>query len=189
MTQEEFIFLMIDSVEAVGIPYMLVGSYGCSFYTLPRSGTDVDFVIAPSSREIDRLLSFLGQNFYSNRSDAQHALAHRSSFNVVDLRFGWKSDFFIQKRRPFSSLEFHRNRWEKWRGRTVSIACPEDIILSKLEWDKLTPSEKQRQDAANVAITQGELLDVGYLRKWAKGLGVRESLEETLIEAQGEIAG
>ncbi len=66
------------------------------------------------------------------------------------------------------------------------MTSPEDIILSKLEWSKDSQSEQQFGDALGVAVVQWDRLDVDYLRKWAKELQVRESLEQ-LLEQAGRI--
>lgn len=63
-------------------------------------------------------------------------------------------------------------------GRSVPIASPEDVVLSKLEWNKITPSERQLRDAFSVLQAKGPNLDLDYLRKWAAELGVSETLEE-----------
>ncbi|MBV9125159.1 MAG: hypothetical protein JO112_17525 [Planctomycetes bacterium] len=64
------------------------------------------------------------------------------------------------------------------------MASPEDIILSKLEWSKITESDRQIQDALGVAVVQGSSLDGAYLRQWAEELGVTDRLEEVLAEAE-----
>jgi hypothetical protein len=51
-----------------------------------------------------------------------------------------------------------------------------------LEWAKLGKSEGQLSDALNVARIRGEDLDPSYLRKWAKELGVEDSLEKIIKE-------
>ena len=55
---------------------------------------------------------------------------------------------------------------------SLEMATPEDVILSKLEWSKLGASERQWADALQVARTQGKRLDLAYLEKWARELGV-----------------
>ena len=55
--------------------------------------------------------------------------------------------------------------------------------MTKLEWDKITPSERQVQDALNVAVVQWRTLDRVYLRRWAPLLGVADKLEEVLRKA------
>jgi hypothetical protein len=68
-------------------------------------------------------------------------------------------------------------------GRSLPVVTAEDIILAKLEWDRITPSERQVRDALNVAVVQGTRLDVTYLRRWAGELGVAKKLEELLRQA------
>jgi hypothetical protein len=59
----------------------------------------------------------------------------------------------------------------------------QDVILTKLEWDTISPSERQVQDALQVVLVQGSRLDVDCLPKWAPLLGVAEKLERLLVEA------
>jgi hypothetical protein len=66
----------------------------------------------------------------------------------------------------------------------MPIATPEDLILTKLEWNKITPSERQLRDALNIAVVQWPRLDRAYLRTWAPALSVEHSLEELLREAE-----
>jgi hypothetical protein len=54
----------------------------------------------------------------------------------------------------------------------LDVASPEDVILTKLEWSKLGESEKQWNDALQVARTQWERLDMIYMDKWAFELNV-----------------
>lgn len=105
-------------------------------------------------------------------------------FNIIDFDTGWKADLIIRKERPFSVGEFSRRQWGTILGRSVAIASAEDVILSKLEWDKITPSERQFLDALNVAKVQWAALDQNYLRKWAADLEVSEKLEELLRQAK-----
>jgi hypothetical protein len=58
----------------------------------------------------------------------------------------------------------------------ISVASPEDTLLSKLEWAHLGGSERQIEDAAAVLRQQGERLDHGYLDRWSEVLGVTAEL-------------
>ena len=61
-------------------------------------------------------------------------------------------------------------------GRPAWIATAEDVILHKFYWHKITPSDRQLQDAAGVYAVQADALDLSYLRHWAAILGVEEQL-------------
>jgi hypothetical protein len=162
MTQEEFLLQIAEFLESVGIPFMVAGSHSSSVHSQPRTTNDVDLVIEPT----------------------QEALSRRTMFNVIDFDNGWKADLIVRKNRPFSIEEFSRRQLRTIHGRTLPIASPEDVILSKLEWNKIAPSERQVRDALNVAAVQWSTLDQAYLRKWAAELGVSEKLDEVLRAAK-----
>lgn len=58
------------------------------------------------------------------------------------------------------------------------IATAEDVILHKLYWNKLTPSNRQLQDAAGVYAVQAGALDQAYLAQWATTLQVQQELND-----------
>src|SRR6266436_3575526 len=60
------------------------------------------------------------------------------------------------------------------------IATAEDVILHKLIWNRLSPSERQLGDAAGVVVVQADALDKNYLRQWSNELGVAGELERLL---------
>jgi len=78
---------------------------------------------------------------------------------VIELNSGWKLDFIIRKSRPFSREEFERRR--------------EADILSKLEWAKMSSSERQLNDVAGILRTQGDDLDLEYVERWIAALGLQ----------------
>jgi hypothetical protein len=184
MTQLEFLAEICGKLERAGIPFMVAGSYASSYHGRPRATNDVDLVIDPTAQQLAVFLAALGSDYYASLDAAQAAFARRSMFNIVHFDEGWKADLIIRKNRPFSGEEFQRRQPGNLQGHTLPIASPEDVILTKLEWDRITPSERQRQDALHVAVVQGSLLDQDYLRKWASVLGVGQSVDELLQQAR-----
>lgn len=57
-------------------------------------------------------------------------------------------------------------------GLELSVVSPEDIVLAKLLWAKAGESERQIDDAATVVRLQGAKLDLAYVEKWVRKLGV-----------------
>jgi hypothetical protein len=184
VTQEEFLVRIAELLETAGIAFMVAGSHASSHHGHPRTTHDVDVVIEPTPEQLDRFLSLLGDDYYSSQEMAREALSRRSMFNILHFDSGWKVDLIIRKDRPFSVEEFRRRQMGNLHGRPLPIASPEDVILSKLEWDKITPSERQLRDALNVAAVKWPGLDQAYLRRWAAVLGVSEKLEEVLRNAE-----
>ena len=183
MTQEEFLTRVAHYLDAAGIPFMVAGSIGSSYHGQPRSTNDVDLVIDPTAAQLDHFLALLGDAYYVRPEAARAALQRRSLFNVIDLAEGWKADLIIRKDRPFSVEEFRRRQMATLHGQALPFASPEDVILTKLECNQMTPFERQLRDALNVAVVQGTRLDQAYLRQWAPQLGVAEQLEELLRKA------
>jgi hypothetical protein len=184
MTQQEFLPWIAHCLESVGIPFMVTGSVAGTFHSQPRTTQDVDLVIDPTPERLEHFLTLVAKDAYVSPDAARDSLRRRSMFNVIDLTEGWKADLIVRKERPFSIEEFQRRQIGTVYGRPIPVASAEDVILSKLEWDKTTPSERQRQDALNVAVAQWVRLDQTYLRKWAQTLGVSDSLEAILQQAR-----
>ena len=77
--------------------------------------------------------------------------------------------------RDFDRSRFARRQLVSIGGRPVQVSSPEDTILAKLRWCKMSGhSEKQFQDAVHVGEVQAKRLDLMYLEDWAKRLDVDE---------------
>jgi hypothetical protein len=185
--QDEFLGRLIERLEKAGIPYMVAGSVGSSLHGRPRATQDVDVVIAPTQEQLDGFVASLGETYYVSPEAVREALQHRTMFNVIDIEAGWKADFVIRKTRPFSVEEFQRRRRVDVMGRSVWVVSPEDVILSKLEWAKGHSSQVQFSDALGVAILHYEGLDLDYLGKWAKEIGVEDQLARLLEAAKSQM--
>lgn len=165
MMQEDFLKRIAQLLETAGIPYMVAGSVGSGYYGQPRSTNDVDIVIDPTAEQLEQWLLLLGSDYYVSPEAARDALSRRFMFNVIDLMGGWKADLIVRKDRPFSEEEFRRRKTNLLHGQSIAMACAEDVILSKLEWNRITSSERQVRDALQVAVLQWANLDRLYLRK------------------------
>jgi len=85
---------------------------------------------------------------------------------------------------PFEMSMFERRLSVNFLGEQTWIARAEDVILHKLYWDSLTPSDRHVGHAAGVVAVQSDSLDRAYLQQWSGKLGVREKLDKLLA---GEI--
>lgn len=50
-------------------------------------------------------------------------------------------------------------------GEPAWISTAEDVILHKLVWNRISPSERQLGDAAGIVAVQADALDPDYLRR------------------------
>ena len=92
-------------------------------------------------------------------------------------------DFWVLTDEPFDRSRFSRRREEDVWGIRLKVSAPEDTILSKLRWAKLSGgSDRQFTDALRVFEVQRPNLDLNYLARWVSQLGV-EPLWEQLKQA------
>jgi len=155
------------------------GSLASSVHGAPRTTQDLDFVIAVTPSDFDRLLSeFPPDKFYVSRDAALQALRRSAMFNVVDLESGWKIDFIIRKAREFSITEFNRRQRGDIMGVAVYMTTPEDSLLSKLEWAKRSESDRQIDDATGIYRAKRDQLDMAYVDRWVEELGLESQWSE-----------
>jgi hypothetical protein len=174
----DFLGRIVDRLNRAGIAHMVAGSFASTLHGTPRTTHDIDLVIEASLRDLVAFVRGLPDSeYYASEEAAREAFARRSQFNVIDMATGWKADLILRKDRPFSSEEFRRRMPGRLLDVEVAVATPEDTILSKLEWAKLSGSERQLADAAGVVAVRGADLDVEYVARWAAELGVLDLWE------------
>jgi len=180
--------LVIDVLDALGVPYLIGGSLASAVHGVLRATMDTDLVADLRLEHAEPLARALGGTFYVDAESIREAVLHESSFNVIHLETMFKVDVFVVKKRPF-----HRSQMERRIAqviatdpeRTAYVATAEDTILAKLEWYRMggSVSERQWRDVLGVMKVQADRLDVTYLRHWGAQLNVLDLLERALTEA------
>jgi hypothetical protein len=183
MTDDEVLLQVITAFDSCGLDYMITGSLAANVFGVPRTTNDADLVVSMKPAGLDAFLNALPQEFYRSREAAEDAVKRHSLFNLIHSEVGFKIDVIILKDRPFSLMEFSRRQSVMLEGRKCWFASPEDVILSKLEWAKLGESERQVNDALNIARVQKEVLDLKYINHWASELGIVDLWETVKTQA------
>jgi hypothetical protein len=130
-------------------------------------------------------MAFPVPDFYLDEESIIGAIKNQGMFNLIDVNTGDKVDFWILTEEPFDRSRFERKYVEDFMGMRITVSSPEDTILVKLRWAKLSGgSEKQFTDALRVYEVQFENLDVEYLRSWAKKIQVESMLKRLEKEAE-----
>lgn len=183
MTQEELLLDCLRRLNRVKAEYYLTGSMASNFWGTPRTTHDIDFVIRLTKGEVRGLVDEFSNEFYADEASVLSAFAPPYQFNFLDQRSALKVDFWLPKREPFDLEMLARRTLGDIEGVPVWIATPEDVILHKLVWHRISPSQRQLLDAAGVFAVQGESLDRAYMEKWARKLGVEKELQDILSGA------
>jgi hypothetical protein len=67
------------------------------------------------------------------------------------------------------------------KGVSLFVSAPEDTIIAKLHWSKLSGgSTKQRLDALRVYEMQAEVIDKNYLSQWVEKMNLHSDWEAML---------
>jgi hypothetical protein len=180
---------VIDALETLGVPYLIGGSFAAAVYGVARLTADADLVADVRLEHVDLLSSRLSTDFYLDVDSIREAIRHRSSFSLIHFKTMFKVDVFLPKPRPYSRMQMERRVRQPLSAeldRQAYFSSAEDSVLSKLEWYRLggEVSDRQWRDILGVIKTQGERLDLAYLRQWAAALNVADLLEKALLEAQ-----
>jgi hypothetical protein len=152
MSQQELLRLAVKSLERTGIDYMVTGSIVSSLQGEPRSTHDIDFVVAVDQSHVAAILSsFPPPRFYVDEQAARQAVRSQGMFNLIDTESGDKVDFWLLTDDPFDRSRFTRRCEQEVFGIRLKLTTPEDTILQKLKWAKLSGgSEKAFVDALRV---------------------------------------
>jgi len=173
--------LLIDCLQRLNrsrIPYMLTGSIASNYWGIPRTTHDLDFVLVMEPTDVETLVDAFRDGFFLQPDSVRMAFQPPYQFNAIDESSALKVDFWLLRDDVFEKSAFARRLEVTLWDVSASIVTAEDVVLHKLYWNRLTPSERQLGDAAGVYAVQAESLGLGYLRQWAAYLGVRQELED-----------
>ncbi len=181
VTEQELLLDCVRRLNAGGVAYMLTGSMASNAWGIPRTTHDLDFVIQlPPSQMPAFVSAFASTDYYLDAASIQAAYRPPHQFNVVHVPSALKADFWLLRPIPFEREMFGRRLKDVWFGEVLWLATAEDVILHKLYWNRLTPSDRQLSDVTGVVHVQRGKLDQSYLRRWAVELGVSKELEAAL---------
>ncbi len=176
----------VNGLQQVGVPYFVGGSVASVFYGEIRMTHDVDIVVELRREHVAPLVALLSPHFFVDEQFLREAILHRSSCNLIHRTSGFKVDLFLRRDRPFSQMEMQRSRpHELLPGLALNVASAEDCVLTKLEWFEKggRVSDRQWRDVLGVLKAQRGVLDLDYLRHWARELSIDDLLVRALREA------
>jgi hypothetical protein len=186
------LLLVARTLESLGIPYCVGGSFASSFYGVPRSTNDVDVVVALRREHITPLVVALEDEFMIDAQAMEAAIASGCSFNIINYDTLDKIDVFVVADQPWSREQIHRRRLSTLPDHpdapALYLASPEDVILIKLAWYRSGGeiSDRQWLDILNVLALQADNLDWAYLRQWASELGVSDLLSRASAQSESD---
>ena len=186
MSQQELLKKVVSVLDTLGVDYMLTGSLVSSLQGEPRATHDIDLVVDFDLDHFRGLVrSFPPPDYHVSESAATDAIRRETMFNLIDTQGGDKVDFWILRRNdPFDRSRFSRRRRQDLLAFAVYVSSPEDTILMKLRWAKMSGgSVKQLTDAIRIFEVQQAQLDFHYIEQWVSSLALGHEWQELLAQS------
>ncbi len=175
--QLEFLKQIAFRLESAGFEYMLTGSMAMAIYSVPRMTRDIDIVVECSPSNAEKITGLFASDCYIDEVVVRDAASRFSSFNIIHNNWIIKADFIILKNDEYRQVEFSRRIQVAVDDAEIYVVSPEDLILSKLIWMKMSQSDLQKSDISAM-IEAVDNLDWNYLNQWIVQLGLNNIFEE-----------
>ncbi len=162
-------------LDQLDISYLVTGGIAVFVWGRPRFTGDIDIVVELQTEQIEELareLQKISKASYADANMMRDALRHQGEFNFIDGATGVKVDFWVSKDDEFDHSRMRRRVPQEILDQRVYFISPEDLILVKLQWHKLSSSSRHLEDVESIFAISGDKLDQSYLTEWAKKLDI-----------------
>ena len=178
MMSDEATLAVIDALEALGVPYMIVGSLSTNFYGVARSTQDADFVIQLGKVGIADVMATVGPTFRLDPQMSFETITGTTKFVLSLAGSPFKIELFQLSDDAHDRERFGRRRQGFVAGRQAFVPSAEDVVVMKLRWSRGGARTKDLDDARNVVAVQRRVLDWDYLHRWCDAHGTRPLLDK-----------
>lgn len=180
MNERELLVDCLRRLNRTGVTYYLTGSMASNYWGIPRTTHDLDFVVQLPATAVPRIVAEFSGDFHLDEASVRAAWEPPHQFNAIDTRSALKVDFWLAGPAPFDREMLRRRLQVALFGEPAWVSTAEDVILHKLLWNQISPSDRQLGDAAGIVAVQAGELDHDYLSKWAADLNFAEELSRLL---------
>jgi len=98
----------VTKANALGIEYMITGSFAMSAYGEIRFTRDIDVVLQISEDQTKHFAQLFEADYYVSEEAVKRAVLRRSMFNVINHEHGGKLDCIVLKDTDFARISFGR---------------------------------------------------------------------------------
>lgn len=187
MDQSQILRHAADTLEALAVPYFVVGSCASIAYGETRFTQDIDIVAAFEARHVEGLLAAFPQpEYYLSEAAIRDAIRTRFQFNIIHPTSGNKIDFILPRSGAWADVRMARRRPVRLLpDREVMTAAPEDVIIGKLWYYSEGGGDRHLRDIAGILRVTGDGVDRAEVERWARQLGYLDIWEAILAKVDG----
>jgi hypothetical protein len=177
MPEPDLIELFVHPFDALGIKYLVSGSVASTLYGEPRVTHDVDLIVFLRHEDVSRLAQVYREpQFYLPPIEVilQEIIRERGGhFNIVHINSGLKADIYLAGREQLHGWALRNKKHYEIRGRTITVAPPEYVIVRKLEYYRAGGSQKHLRDIRSMLAVSGNEVNRTALEEWVTTLGLQ----------------
>jgi len=178
MNAEAATLAVIDALDGLRIPYMLVGSFASNYYGVPRSTQDADFVVELADTPVRSLVERLGPPFALDPQVTFEPITGTTRYVVHAGGTGFRIELFLLSEDEHDRTRFRRRCAVGLMGRHASLPTPEDVIITKLRWSQGRSQGKDAADVRNLIAVQGDRIAWDYVYSWCERHGTAALLDQ-----------
>lgn len=160
------------------IPWMIMGGMASSVWGEPRATYDIDFSILLEEGQLPRLFNTLKKRGFYFEQEGLVRVIQNLQYLTLSYRAG-KVKIYIDIFLARSAYQYEallRRRKIVFQHRELFFISPEDLILYKL----LSGRGRDIDDVREILVTKRQDLNMRYLTRWAKKLGVLTLLKDEI---------
>jgi hypothetical protein len=180
-----FLKLVLESLEAAGVDYLIGGAIAEWAWGEPRATQDLDVVInlpveaiVKFSKELEKRDMLLPSDIILDAMVEERA---DIPLNAIHMYSGLKADLYLMREGDALRQSAFRRRMLVDYGPpigSVYVHSPEDLILYKLLYLGLSGQPKHARDIAAILRARAGQLDHAYIERWVGQLGLNSAWKE-----------
>lgn len=180
-----FVNQVLDALRAADVPYLIGGAMALWAWGEPRTTADLDLVIDLPVESMGALSNELEKREMLVPVDIMLDLLIEDRadlpINAIHMTSGYKAEMFLLK--PGDALRessLQRRRLVDLGPSLgeVYVHSPEDLILNKLRFYRISQQTKHVRDIASIVLYQADALDMAYIERWVQILNLTDEWQE-----------
>ena len=182
-----FLKLILESLEAAGVEYLIGGAIAEWAWGEPRATQDLDVVINLPIKAVGRFSKELEKRDMLVPADIilDAMMEERADIplNAIHMYSGLKADLYLMREGDALRQSAFQRRMKVDYGPPIGevyVHSPEDLILYKLMYLGLSGQPKHARDIAAILRAKKNQLDFGYIEEWVTRLGLGSVWREML---------
>lgn len=178
MTDPDLIRLFVEPLEQLEIRYMITGGVASVVYGDPRFTRDIDLVLELDSAAVERFASvFEGGDYYVPPLETLQEEVSRTAgghFNVIHRETGLRADIYLVGNDALHHWAFERRSRLPLEAIAIWVAPIEYVILRKLDYYRMSGSERHLRDVTSMLRISGDMVDLRELEAWIERLDLHD---------------